>query len=87
MEASLAEYEKIKQLYSQYNASQFNPVQTTYGVEWLIPALDENMWQGNGIEYQTEDMARYVKSSMNNEHMKVRIIKYTKTVKREFLDV
>lgn len=87
MEASMAEYEKIKQLYSQYNADKFSPVQITYGIEWLIPALDQDMWQGNGVEYHTEDMAKYVKNTMNSEHMKVRIVKYTKTIKKEFLDV
>jgi hypothetical protein len=87
MDPTFAEYEKIKQLYEQYNAEQFKPIQITYGIEWLIPTLDENTWNSNGVEYHTLEMAKHMKAQMSNEHIKIRIVKYTKNIKREFLDV
>lgn len=86
MDIPFAEYEKVKQLYAQHNADNFKSLQETYTVEWMIPALDENLWNNNGVEYQTFEMAKYIKETMNNEHMKVRIVKYTKSIKRDILN-
>jgi hypothetical protein len=87
MEIPSGEYEKIKQLYNQFNAEDFKTEQVTYGIEWNIPVLDENMWNNNGVEYHTLEMAKYIKETMHNENMKVRIVKYSKTIKRDVLDV
>jgi hypothetical protein len=87
MEIPTAEYEKIKQLYNQLNADNFKTEQVTYGIEWNIPVLDDGLWNNNGAEYQTLEMAKYIKETMNNENMKVRIVKYSKTIKRDILDV
>jgi hypothetical protein len=86
MEIPFEEYEKIKDLYTQHNAENFKTEQVTFGIEWTIPALEENMWNNNGIEYHTLEMAKYIKSTMNSEHMKVRIVKYTKSIKRDILN-
>lgn len=87
MDIPTEETEKLKHLYAQINADDFKPEQTTYGVEWNVPALDEKVWNNNGLEYQTLQMATYVRNAMTNEHMKTRIIKYNKTIKKEVLDV
>jgi hypothetical protein len=87
MDAPLNEYEKIRELYTQYNADNFKTEHITYGVEWMIPTLDDTVWHGNGIEHQTLEMAKYIRNTMNTEHMKTRIVKYTKNIRREILDV
>lgn len=86
MEIPFAEYEKIKQMYEQQNADNFKSEQISYGIEWMIPALDENLWNNNGVEYHTLEMAKYIKATMDNENMKVRLVKYTKSIKREILN-
>jgi hypothetical protein len=86
MEIPFAEYEKIKQMFEQQNADNFKSEQISYGIEWMIPALNENLWNNNGIEYHTLEMAKYIKATMDNENMKVRLVKYTKSIKREILN-
>jgi hypothetical protein len=43
MDAPLNEYEKIRELYTQYNADNFKTEHITYGVEWMIPTLDDTV--------------------------------------------
>jgi hypothetical protein len=77
---------QVQELFGKY-VPKNEKIQTTYGIEWKIKALSGDWMFMNGAEYSDLQIVTNITDSMKNEHVDVRIVKFTKEVKREILDV
>jgi hypothetical protein len=76
---------QVQDLFKSY-VPKDEKIQISYGIEWKVNALSGDWMKMQGAEYNDLDVVLNMKKTMANDHIDVRIIKYTKEVKKEILD-